>query len=125
MNAAFSALVHDGQSGGWIRRLELQRLVRPADDQLLNAVVEWRSSLSTPRVGPGARDEAAVPAQQRLRLDEEARPATTRQCPADRREQGAVSGLEPGTCEWASEKVKRRRHTTVPRLANQQLRRHI
>jgi hypothetical protein len=29
MNAAFSALVHDGQSGGWIRRLELQRPVRP------------------------------------------------------------------------------------------------
>jgi hypothetical protein len=29
MNAAVSALIYDGQSGGWIRRLELQRPVRP------------------------------------------------------------------------------------------------
>jgi hypothetical protein len=29
MNAACSALVHDGQSGGWIRRCEPQRPVRP------------------------------------------------------------------------------------------------
>jgi hypothetical protein len=29
MNAAFSALIYDGQSGGWIRRLELQRPMRP------------------------------------------------------------------------------------------------
>jgi hypothetical protein len=28
MNAAFSALVYEQQSGGWIRRFELQRLVR-------------------------------------------------------------------------------------------------
>jgi hypothetical protein len=29
MNAAFSTLIHDGQSGGRVRRLELQRPVRP------------------------------------------------------------------------------------------------
>ena len=29
MNAAFSTLIHDGQYGGRIRRLELQRPVRP------------------------------------------------------------------------------------------------
>ena len=29
MNAAFSALIHGGQSGGRVRRLELQRPVRP------------------------------------------------------------------------------------------------
>jgi hypothetical protein len=64
--------------------LALDALVNPvgvlpgqADDQLLDALVERRSSLSTARVGPRARDEAAVPAQQRLGLDEEARPASS------------------------------------------------
>jgi hypothetical protein len=29
MHAAVSTLIHDGQSGGWARRLKLQRPVRP------------------------------------------------------------------------------------------------
>jgi hypothetical protein len=64
-------------------QLALDALITPVGllcgqaDQLLDAVVERRSSLSTARVGPRACDEAAVPAQQRLGLDEEARPATS------------------------------------------------
>jgi len=47
------------------------------------------------RIRPGPGDEAAVPAQQRLRLHEEARPADSWQCPADRREQDTVGGFQP------------------------------
>jgi hypothetical protein len=88
----------------------LDALVAPArvllgetDDQLLDVMVERRSPLSMTRVRPGARDEAAVPAQQRLGLHEEARPAGPRQRPANRREQGTVGGLEPGTCDLAAQ----------------------
>jgi hypothetical protein len=38
-----------------------------------------------------------VPAQQRLGLDEEARPSRPRQQATDRGEEGPVAGLEPGT----------------------------
>jgi len=55
------------------------------------------------RIGPRARDEPPVPPQQRLGLDEEARPASSGQGPADRREQGAVGGLEPGMCDLAAQ----------------------
>jgi hypothetical protein len=67
------------------------------------AVVERRAPLPTTRGGPRACNEAAVPAQQRLRVDLEARPAGLGQCPADRGEQGAVGGLEPGTCDLAAQ----------------------
>jgi hypothetical protein len=48
------------------------------------------------QVGPGTGDQTAVPAQQRLGLDQEARPAGPWQDAADRGEQGSVGGLEPG-----------------------------
>jgi hypothetical protein len=87
---------------GWFA---LDALVAPvrvlpgqADDQLLQLLVQWRSPRSAVRVGPRAGDQASVPAQQRLGLHEEARPLGAWQCPAERGEQGAVSGLEPGTC---------------------------
>jgi hypothetical protein len=49
-------------------------LLGQADDQLLDVVVQrWSSGLV--RVGPGTGDEASVPAQQRLRPDQETRPA--------------------------------------------------
>jgi hypothetical protein len=45
-----------------------------ADDQLLDVLVQrWSSGLV--RVAPGTGDEASVPVQQRLRPDEETRPA--------------------------------------------------
>jgi hypothetical protein len=50
-------------------------------------------------VGPGARDEAAVPAQQGLRLDRETGPAGSGQDAADGGEQGPVGGLELGVVE--------------------------
>jgi hypothetical protein len=44
-----------------------------------------------------------VPAQQRLGLVEEARPARPRQYPAGRREQGTVSGLQPRAWNLAAQ----------------------
>jgi hypothetical protein len=44
-------------------------------DQLLDALLERRSSLPTAWVGPRACDQAAVRAQQRVGLHQEARPA--------------------------------------------------
>jgi hypothetical protein len=46
---------------------------------------------------PGAGNQPPVPLQQRLGLDEEARPAGAGQHPADRGQPGPVSGLQPGT----------------------------
>jgi GNAT superfamily N-acetyltransferase len=60
-------------------QLALDALVAPArilpgqpDDQVLELLVERRSPCSAVRVGPGAGDQPPMPAQQRLRLDEEA-----------------------------------------------------
>jgi hypothetical protein len=44
-----------------------------------------------------------VPAQQRLGLDEEARPAGPGQDAADRREQGPVGRLQPGSRRLAAQ----------------------
>jgi len=82
----------------------LEPLVAPArvlcgqaDDQLLHLEVErWPAGVAV-RVGPRAGDQAPVPAQQRLGLHEEARPAGPGQHAADRGQQGAVCGLKPGT----------------------------
>jgi hypothetical protein len=55
------------------------------------------------RVGPHAGDQPAVPAQQRLGFDQEARPAGSGQRAADRGEQGPVSRFQPGTWGLATE----------------------
>jgi hypothetical protein len=62
--------------------LALDALVAPArvlpgqaDDQLLYLLVQRWSAGLVVRVGPGASDQLSVPAQQRLGLDEETRPA--------------------------------------------------
>ena len=79
--------------------LALDTLVAPAwvlpgqtDDQLLDLLIQWRSSRST-RLGPGAGDQPPMPTQQRVGLDEEARPTGSGEDAADRGEQGAVSRL--------------------------------
>jgi hypothetical protein len=86
------------------QQLTLDALVAPAqvllgqpDDQLLHLRVQRRPTGLAVWVGPAAGDQAPMPAQQRTRGNEEARPAGSRQRPADRREQGPVSGLQPGT----------------------------
>jgi hypothetical protein len=63
-------------------QLALDPLVAPArvlagqaDDQVLQLLAERRSPGCAVRVGSGAGDQPPMPAQQRLRLDEEARPA--------------------------------------------------
>ena len=89
--------------------LALDALVAPAwvlpgqtDDQLLDLLIQWRSSRST-RVGPGAGDQPPMPAQQRVGLDEEARPTGSGEDAADRGEQGAVSGLQPRAWNLAAQ----------------------
>jgi len=82
----------------------LDPLVAPArvlpgqtDDQRLHVIVQrWSAGLMV-RVGPGAGDQAAVPAQQRLGPDEEAGPAGPGQDAADRSQKRPVGGLELGT----------------------------
>ena len=74
-----------------------------ADDQLLQVLVECGAAWSTMRVGPGAGDQTAMPAQQRVRPDEEARPARSRQHATDGGEQGPVGGLQLGTWELAAQ----------------------
>jgi hypothetical protein len=88
----------------------LEALVAPvrvlggqADDQLLDLVVQRRSSMAAMRVGPRAGDQAVMPAPQGVRGDQEARPAVAWQDAADCGEQGAVGGFQPGSWELASQ----------------------
>jgi hypothetical protein len=78
-------------------------LLGQADNQLLDVLVQRRSPRSTVWVGPGARDEAAVPAQQGLRLHQEAGPAGTGQDAADGGEQSPVGGFQLGSWGLAAE----------------------
>ena len=78
-------------------------LVSEADDQVLDVAVQLRPAGVAVGVGPGAGDEAPVPAQQRVRLHKEARPADSGQHPADRGEHGPVSGFELGSGNLATQ----------------------
>jgi hypothetical protein len=80
---------------GWV-------LSGQADDQLLGLLVQRWPARQAVRVGPGASDQPPVPAQQRLRLHEEARPAGPGQDAADRGEQRPVGGLQPESWELAA-----------------------
>jgi len=82
--------------------------VTPArwDDELLDVLVERGLPCSTIWVGPGARDKAAVPAQQGVRLDQEAGPAGSGQDAADGGEQRPVGGFELGSWGLAAEHSK-------------------
>ncbi len=91
-------------------QLALDALVAPAgvlrgeaNDQLLHAVVQRRPPGSTMRVGPRTGDQPPMPAQQRLRGDEEARPAGSWQHAADRGEQGTVGWFQLGSRNLAAE----------------------
>jgi hypothetical protein len=77
-------------------------LRRQPDGQLLHVRGQWRPA-SLVRVGPGAGDQASVPAQQRVGRDEEAGPATSGQHAADRGEQRPVGGFQPGAGHLAAE----------------------
>jgi Integrase core domain len=66
-------------------------------------LVERGSPCAAMWVGPGARDEAAVPAQQGRWLDQEAGPAGSGQAAADGGEQGPVGGFELGPWSLAAE----------------------
>ena len=74
-----------------------------ADDQLLGLLVQRWPARPAVRVGPGAGDQPPVPAQQCLRLHEEARPAGPGQDAADRGEQRPVGGLQPESWDLAAQ----------------------
>jgi hypothetical protein len=92
------------------QELTLDPLVTPArilpgqaDDQLLDILVQWWPTGLTMRVGPRAGDQASVPTQQRLRPDEEARPAGPGQYAAGRGKQRPVGKLELGSWDLAAQ----------------------
>jgi hypothetical protein len=77
-------------------------LLCQANDQLLHVLVERRAPTSATGICPCASDQAAMPAQ-RLRLDDEARPASLWQRPAEGGKQGTVGGLELGSWNLAAQ----------------------
>jgi hypothetical protein len=86
------------------KQLTLDALVAPAgilpgqaDNQLLRILIEQWTPGSTTGIGPCTGDQAAVPAQEGLGLDDEAGPAGPGQRAADRGEQGPVGGFQPGS----------------------------
>jgi hypothetical protein len=77
---------------------------------------ELHERISAPHgVGPGAGDQPPVPAQQRLWLHEEARPAGPGQHAADRGEQRPVGGLQPESWDLAARTVSWWRSTRISR----------
>jgi hypothetical protein len=71
-------------------------LPRESQDQLLYRVGNrWASPRRRP-VGPPSAHHAPMPAEQRIGLDQEHRPAGSRELAAQRCQQGAILGLQPG-----------------------------
>jgi len=73
-----------------------------ADDQALYLLVQRRPAGLAVRLGPRAGDQPSMPPQ-RLRSNEEARPAGSRQDAADGGEQGPVGGSELGPRRLAAQ----------------------
>ena len=92
-----------------------RNLASQADDQLLYVGVQLRPARGTMRISPGTCDQPPMPAQQRLRPNEEARPARPWQDATDRGEQGSVGGLQPGTWSLAAETTSWWRRTRSSR----------
>jgi hypothetical protein len=65
------------------------------------------------RVGPVSADHAPVPAQQRLRLHQEHRPARPWEQPAQRRQQRTVTGLQVRPWMLAAQVASSWRHTRI------------
>jgi hypothetical protein len=74
-----------------------------ADDQLLGSSIKRWTAGPTTGIGPHSGDQAAVPAHQRLRLDEQARPAGPRQHAANGSQQGPIGRLEPWSRNLAAQ----------------------
>ena len=90
-------------------QLALDALIAPArvlpgqpDDQLLDLRVQ-RWPADPVWVGPRTGDQPPMPAQQRLGLDQEARPMSPGQDATDRGKQRPVGGLQPGTWSLAAQ----------------------
>ena len=73
-------------------------LLREPKDRLTR--LGERGRPATPmRIRPMFRDEASMPTQDRLRSDQEQRPAVTPQRTSQRREQRSVEWFEPRPCD--------------------------
>ena len=66
MNAAVSAFIYDDQFGGWVRRLELQRPVRPVPVVVLD--VESQDLLQVPTTHDEQPVQAPAPHRPNLAL---------------------------------------------------------
>jgi len=70
-------------------------LARQPKDQLASFQINrWPSRAASIRKGPFATDELAVPAQQRLRRDQQGTPTVPRQHPANRRQEDLVASSQ-------------------------------
>jgi hypothetical protein len=105
-----------------VKQFAFDALVAPAgilggqaDDQSLHVIVELGATWATMRIAPCAGDQAAVPAQQGLRLDQEAGPAGPGQHAADGGEQGPVGRLEPWSWNLTAQHGELVRSTRVSR----------
>ena len=70
-------------------------LARETHDQLAHLSADRRPAGTAVRIRPAAGDQPPMPAQQRLRPDQEDAPRAARQHPAQRRKQQPVVRLEP------------------------------
>jgi hypothetical protein len=66
------------------------------EDQLPHRVGNWGPSTRSGRVGPPSAHHTPMPGEQRLGLDQEHRPARSREVAAQRCQQGPILGLQPG-----------------------------
>ena len=95
------------------QQLAVEALVAPPrvlatkpDDQLLHLTGDRRSALGCDRVGPASGHHAPVPAQQRLGVHQQHRPADPWEQTAQRREQRTVGGQQAGPWMLAAQHCK-------------------
>jgi hypothetical protein len=91
----------------------LDALVAPArvlpgqpQDQRNQLVIERRTTASTIGLGPFARDQPPVPSQDRVRRQQEDRPASARKRAAQHREQRSIGRMELGPLNLAAQHSK-------------------
>jgi hypothetical protein len=72
-------------------------LAREAEYELTHLIVERRTAWTSPRLRPLASNQLPMPTQQCLGRHYQPVAAPTRQCPNQRREQGAIGRPQRGT----------------------------
>jgi hypothetical protein len=104
------------------QQLALDALVAPArvllgqaDDELLDLLVELGSARSAVGIGPGAGEEPSVPAQERLGLHKEARPAGAGNTRLTQASRARSAGWSLGRATWRRSIVSWWRRTRISR----------